>query len=42
MGCHYARSIVFTQALLVSIFVLYFYDPPKQKPDVTTDVKRFL
>ena len=38
-------STVFTQALVllvVSVFVLYFYDPPKQKPDVTTDVKRFL
>jgi len=38
-------STVFTQALallIVSVVVLFFYDPPKKRPDVVSDVDRFL
>jgi len=38
-------SKVFTQALamlVISVFVLFFYDPPKKKPDVVSDVDSFL
>lgn len=41
----WSYSTVFTQALallVVSIVVLFFYDPPKKRPDVVSDVGSFL